>query len=491
MDRLFIRQFGWLFDCYEAKYFWWEVAILCRKAFVVGIANTITDNSYLQLLTLCVFLVVHLFWTFYTQPYVQERHTIVDIWLQIQLLMLLIFALTNIVGNDGMKIIITRTGNANENQRIKILEPEPDMDMIADKNINANVITNLTLIVLVGISALGNFMMVLFDLYESRVHAPKWAPYLFNGIYGCELWEWDEFVSNLLSNFDKLFTKIRDRNKVKPPTRPASRWAHRVMMMEGVAKIEDFSTHESTEAMLAAAVATTQQEEWARDKESCIEYIRSLDKRIFASEMYNSKAANLPILERERNLAKKRLIQFLYDEVGQVFKGLYDQTGLNEQTMWDIAELERLRQEKAIVEVGEQEHKKHLLKEDEEQKRRVGSVAAWKVKYEKEVAQCQVTRSRHPTMASTCVEQHCCFILISPCVLPLTTSMVHDEQELQKQVKQARDALLLYHLEESDDSDDERELDSYLKRRITEYIDSKSVRDLVNEGKLEPQPIFQ
>ena len=73
----------------------------------------------------------------------------------------------------------------------------------------------------------------------------------------------------------------------------------------------------------------------------------------------------------------------------------------------------------------------------------------------------------------------------------MTTSMVHDEQELQKQVKQARDALLLYHLEESDDSDDERELDSYLQRRITDYIDSKSVRDLVHEGKLEPQPIFQ
>ena len=58
-------------------------------------------------------------------------------------------------------------------------------------------------------------------------------------------------------------------------------------------------------------------------------------------------------------------------------------------------------------------------------------------------------------------------------------------------MKQARDALLLYHLEESDDSEDERELDVYLKRRITDYIESKSVRDLVNEGKLEPQPIFQ
>ena len=62
---------------------------------------------------------------------------------------------------------------------------------------------------------------------------------------------------------------------------------------------------------------------------------------------------------------------------------------------------------------------------------------------------------------------------------------------LQKQVKKHKDTLLLYHLEESDDSEDERDLDTYLKRRIADYIDSKSVRDLVNEGKLEPQPIFQ
>jgi len=58
-------------------------------------------------------------------------------------------------------------------------------------------------------------------------------------------------------------------------------------------------------------------------------------------------------------------------------------------------------------------------------------------------------------------------------------------------VKQARDALTLYHLEESDDSDDEKELDDYLQSKITNYIDNKSVRDLVNQGLLEPQPIFQ
>ncbi len=58
-------------------------------------------------------------------------------------------------------------------------------------------------------------------------------------------------------------------------------------------------------------------------------------------------------------------------------------------------------------------------------------------------------------------------------------------------MKQARDVLLLYHLEESDDSEEERGLDAYLANSITNYIENKSVRDLVNEGKLEPQPFYQ
>jgi hypothetical protein len=40
-------------------------------------------------------------------------------------------------------------------------------------------------------------------------------------------------------------------------------------------------------------VQATEEEEWAKDKESVTDYIYSLDKRIFASEMYNSKV--LPV----------------------------------------------------------------------------------------------------------------------------------------------------------------------------------------------------
>ena len=119
-DRIFIRQFGWFLETYEVKYFWWEVAALSRKAVVVGIANTITDNTYLQLLNLTVLLSVYLFWTFYCSPYVHDRHTMVDIWLQLQLLLVLTFALTNLVGNDGMKIITTTTGKINDNIRFPL-----------------------------------------------------------------------------------------------------------------------------------------------------------------------------------------------------------------------------------------------------------------------------------------------------------------------------------------------------------------------------------
>ena len=88
--------------------------------------------------------------------------------------------------------------------RIKILEPEPDMENMSDKAINSNLLPNLACLILVGITALGNLLMVLYDMYESRVHAPKWAPYLWNAVFGCELWEWDEFVSNVLAEFDKV-----------------------------------------------------------------------------------------------------------------------------------------------------------------------------------------------------------------------------------------------------------------------------------------------
>ena len=88
--------------------------------------------------------------------------------------------------------------------RIKILEPEPDMENMSDKAINSNLLPNLACLILVGISAFGNLLLVLYDTYESRVHAPKWAPYLWNAVFGCELWEWDEFVSNVLAEFDKV-----------------------------------------------------------------------------------------------------------------------------------------------------------------------------------------------------------------------------------------------------------------------------------------------
>jgi hypothetical protein len=52
-------------------------------------------------------------------------------------------------------------------------------------------------------------------------------------------------------------------------------------------------------------------------------------------------------------------------------------------------------------------------------------------------------------------------------------------EELTKHVKQARDALVLYALEESDSSGDEQDLDQYLQTQIDEYIDSKTAKRLI------------
>jgi len=224
-----------------------------------------------------------------------------------------------------------------------------------------------------------------------------------------------------------------------------------VSLEQQPADTSDFQAEKTVEEMLHAVVASTQEQEWARDQVSVMNYIESINKRIFASEMYNSKAPNLPALERERNLAKKRLLVYMHDDVGKVFKSLYDQTGRNEQALWDIQEIERLTTHKRVMSVAQKEHGKQLEVQIKEQERRVGDVRKWKQDYENEKKRCE---------------------------------------ELEREVKQARDAVLLYHLESSASSEDEDDLDDMLEQRITEYIDNKTAQDLCNEGKMNPMQTF-
>jgi hypothetical protein len=46
----------------------------------------------------------------------------------------------------------------------------------------------------------------------------------------------------------------------------------------------------------------------------------------------------------------------------------------------------------------------------------------------------------------------------------------------------------LFYLEESDSSEDERALDNYLHKQVDEYIEGKTAKDLVEEGKMDPIP---
>jgi len=44
---------------------------------------------------------VHLGFTFYCQPHKSRVHNVVDMWLQVQLILVILFALTNIVSQTG------------------------------------------------------------------------------------------------------------------------------------------------------------------------------------------------------------------------------------------------------------------------------------------------------------------------------------------------------------------------------------------------------
>jgi hypothetical protein len=51
--------------------------------------------------------------------------------------------------------------------------------------------------------------------------------------------------------------------------------------------------------------------------------------------------------------------------VADTFKALYEQTGRNEQTMWDMQELERLRQHHIITATAQAEHGKQVQTKSE------------------------------------------------------------------------------------------------------------------------------
>ena len=446
-DELFRQKFGWLFRAYEHKYFWWELVGIFRRGVLVALGAMFNHSGNTQLLFAIPYLACHLFATAYFQPHLLPRHNFMDLWLQAQLLLMACYGLTNVVGNQGMYVFTTKSGSINENTRIALLPPGVSMDAIADSRINSLWLSNLLYVIIAGISMATAFIMVIHDLYEMKLSAPQWAPMALNALTGYPLYVWDEYVSRFLSVLDLTITRFRDRNKTVPPQRPASRWAHRAMNETEVMHSKEFHSGKSVQDMLEHVVGATLEHEWARNVASIRDYIKSLDKRIFAAEMYNSKSPNLPALERERNKAKKLLFKFIKDEGDSIFRALYEQQGRNEQLVWDMQELERKETHARVMQAGQEERGKQLEREREEQIRRVGDIEKWRKDYLKEKAHCA---------------------------------------ELSKHVKQARDALVLYNLEESASSEDEKELDDYLQKQITEYIESKTARKLMEEGKLDP-----
>jgi hypothetical protein len=389
LDRVFVREFGFLTECYQMKWCYWEMAVILRKAVFAFSVGFVSRSGYIQLLVLATYSVVHLGFTFYCMPHRSRLHNYCDIWLQVQLVLIILAALTNIVGQTGLKIITTTFGAENAKLRIPLLQPQPHMDDFAGVEIDGVWTLNLVFLLILGGSYTVAVGMLFLDIYEGRPQAPRWMPYLFNAFTGLPLFAWDEIVSRLGTSLDRTLAIVRDRYKPKPPERPSSRWAHRAAMQEGEAEMGEFHKEDTVEDMLNAVVRATEEEEWARDKESVLAYIHSLDRRIFAAEMYNSKAPNLPVLERERNRAKKRLMLYWHNEVAETFRALYEQTGRNEQTMWDMQEVERLRQHHIIEAVAQEEHGQQLKTENDQQTRRVGDVEGWKSAYQRELEHCE------------------------------------------------------------------------------------------------------
>ena len=383
-DRIFVRRFGWLIEPYEIKYFWWELAVLARKTVVASAQGIFTQNGYLQLVVILTYCCFHLGMTCYCRPHIQTRHTVIDMWLQIQFLILCAYAFTNIIGQDGMEIVNILFGLQNKNSREKILPTFPDMDAMADSVVNSSVISTLAYFLVMGFSFALSFFMIGFDVYRIRPSAPAWAPYIYNAITGLPLERWNHDVSKGMAWLDEFVRGFKEKDRVVPPGRPPSRWAHRVTDLDGEVAVDKYLTSSSLKAMINDAIVSSQNEEWSRNKESTIEYIRSLERRIFASEMYSSASPNLPHLERERNNAKKVLLHFVQLENEQVFQKLYDQTGRNEKLMWDILEAKRREKLVQVEVVGKQEEKMYIEKQHEEQQRRVIDARKWKVAYEVE-----------------------------------------------------------------------------------------------------------
>ena len=390
-DKIFARRFGWLIEPYEIKYFWWEIAVIIRKTVIVTAQGVFTHNGYLQLLVVITYSCFHLTMTFYCRPHAHFRHTVIDVWLQIQFLLLSSYAFSNIIGQDGMRIVNIYFGLQNANDREIILPAYPNMDAIADRVVNSSVFSAFMYVLAMGFSVTVSIIMIGFDIYRIRPSAPAWAPFFYNAVTGLPLQRWNHDVSQFMALLDEFVRNIQHRKKVVPPERPPSRWAHRITELDSDVNMEKFWSSSSLKDIVNDVIAASQNEEWARNKESVVEYIRSIERRIFSAEMYYSASTNLPHLERERNNAKKVLMHFIERENEHVFQSLYTQTGRNEKLMWDILEAQRLEKIMQVQVVGKLEEKFYIEREYEEQQRRVVDARKWKIAYEREKKHCQVS----------------------------------------------------------------------------------------------------
>lgn len=86
---------------WQVKWFAWELTALFRKLVFALAMVFVSSNGYIQLLVVGTYSCVHLGFTYYCMPHTSRIHNIVDMFLQAQLILVILFALTNIVDQTG------------------------------------------------------------------------------------------------------------------------------------------------------------------------------------------------------------------------------------------------------------------------------------------------------------------------------------------------------------------------------------------------------
>eukprot|EP00960_Hanusia_phi_P059738 764272-Hanusia_phi.AAC.8 len=390
-DERFMRKFGWLTFQYEMKYYWWELVHTVRKLVVVVLARMFQHNGYVQLLILMSFLSANFFLSLYCRPYKFSRYNILEAVLLAHFVLCIAYSYIYLIGSDGMEILTLVFGSRNEIERQAIPQPQPGMTHISNKIVNTNLVYQFSFhITFFLLPFLFAGFIFLHDIHEVKLESPQWILMLFNAITGMSFLKYDEYTSYLGLIWNSTLFRLR-RQRKPPPTVPELRWVERVISNAHVTSTQHFQNCKTFDEMLKNVYDSYQEEDWAKDETSCLNYIRVLDQYIFSYESLYSKAPELYALERERNKAKMYILSGMSSRIEALERKINTKIGENEKKLNQIFDMERTMQNCIALQVGIRHRGKLTAEQSAEQKRRIVDVEEWRRKYESERKKSEVS----------------------------------------------------------------------------------------------------